>query len=364
MDLSLKYRPKSFKEVISQQFIIKSIMNALKHDEIAPLYLFSGARGTGKTTIARLIAMSLCCEQVNDVDPCGVCSHCQSILQGNYFADVHEINAAQYTRKGDADSMILDNMNYEPLMASKKVYILDECHQLSKAAQQSLLKVFEEPPDNVVFVLCTTEINKVLSTIVDRALHFEFKSIPVKMIYEHLKSICVAENIEIDDDALWFIAKESNGSLRRPFKILNTIGTNDKIDVEALESIIGKTNTGAAIDVLKMLISGNRYKSISLADSLSSEGKDISSLFFEIMECFLDILRLKTYKNDNNGIINKPDYIIQGLNEIGAKIQRGEQIQKSILALEHGLKRINESYLSDAVIITLTFIDVINALHA
>ncbi len=357
MDLSLKYRPKFFSEVSGQFYIVQSIQNAIKYNDVAPLYLFSGVQGVGKTTIARLIAMSLCCQNFNNDEPCGQCDNCKSIISGNYFADVHEINAAQFTRKGDADSLIFDTINYQPMIAKKKIYILDECHQLSKAAQQSLLKIFEEPPKDTIFILCTTEIDKVLSTIVDRSIHYEFKRISTKNIYNRISNICKIENVDIDDESLWLIAKESNGSMRKPFKILNTIGIHDKITLEKIESIIGTTNTQISIDFLNMIINNNRYDIIKLLDNVISNGKSIESVFLETMECLIDILKIKMYKE--NCIINRSDSVISELENISKKFKRGENIINVLNSLDSGIKQLHSSFASDSVIAVLIALDAI-----
>ena len=362
MDLSLKYRPKSFEEVIHQKHIVQSIKNAIKYEEIAPLYLFSGPQGTGKTSIARLIAMAACCQNLIEGDACGgECDHCKAILLGNYFADVNEINTAQYTKKGDADTLIFETINYQPMLADKKVYILDECHQLSKAAQQSLLKIFEEPPKNVIFILCTTEVNKVLSTIIDRSLHYEFKPIPIKNIFERTKHICQSEQIDIDDDAVWMIAKEANGSMRRPFKILNTVGVHDKITIDLLENVIGKTNIQAAIDLLVMICDGNRFKAVNFVDNIISSGKNIESVFLEVMDCFIDVLKLMM---DKNCIISKSESSLSQINDISGKIKKGDQIINALNALDIGIKQINNSYASVNVLAVMVVLDVIKAFQS
>ena len=357
MDLSLKYRPKSFLEVSNQFYIVQSIQNAIKHDEIAPLYLFSGAHGIGKTTIARLIAMAVCCQNRIDSDPCGQCDNCKTIIKGNSFSDVNEINAAQFTRKGDADSLIFDTINYQPMIADKKIYILDECHQLSKAAQQSLLKIFEEPPKNIIFILCTTEIDKVLPTIIDRSLHYEFKPIAAKEIYHKIGEICKNENISITDDAIWLIAKESNGSMRKPFKILNTIGIHNPITIESLSNVIGTTNTQAAIDFLKLVVNNDRYGLVLLVDNIISDGKNIENVVLDAMGCLVDILKIKMYKE--NCIINKSEVMVSQLKEIGKQFKNGKNIINVLNSLDSGIKQLHNSFASDNVIAIMIALDAI-----
>ncbi len=357
MDLSLKYRPTKFSEVIGQYYIVESIKGSLKYNELPSLYLFSGERGTGKTTIARLISMDLCCQNKNDDGPCNECDACKSIIKGNYFSDINEINAAQFTKKDDANNLIFDTINYQPLISSKKIYILDECHQLSKAAQQSLLKIFEEPPSNVVFILCTTEPNKVLSTIIDRSIHYEFKPIAIKDIFNRIKFICENENINITDEAIWAISKESNGSMRKPFKILNTIGIHNNITIDMVENIIGTTNIQASIEFLKLLIEADRPNMIKFVEDVISNGKNIENVFIGAMECLIDILHIKTYKE--NCIINKSDHSIAQLQEISKKITKGDTILNVLNSLDNGIKKLNNSYASQNILSVMISLDVI-----
>lgn len=352
MDLSLKYRPKNFEEVIGQKYIVKSIKNAVKYNDISPLYLFSGPKGTGKTSIARLIAMSLSCNNVIDGNPCGSCDSCKSILEGKYFVDVNEINTAQYTKKGDADSLILETINYQPMISEKKVYILDECHQLSKAAQQSLLKVFEEPPNNVIFILCTTEVDKVLPTILDRSLHYNFKPIPIKIIKEKLEYICYNEKIEIDQDAIDLISKKSSGSMRKPFKILSTIGINDKITIKDVENIVGHSDIEAAKKYLYLIMNQERSEASKFIEDLLNNGQSFENILLESMEFLIDILKTKI---DNNICIIENEH----LNKI---FNTGSKILNVLNLLESGIKRMNNSYVPEnmiAIIITLDIIRLI-----
>ena len=353
MDFSLKYRPKNFDDVVGQEYIVKSIKNSIKYNDISPLYLFSGPKGTGKTSIARLIAMSLSCNNINDGNPCGACDSCKSILEGKYFVDVNEINTAQYTKKGDADSLILETINYQPMISEKKVYILDECHQLSKAAQQSLLKVFEEPPDNVVFILCTTEIDKVLPTILDRSLHYSFKPIPIKLIKEKLEYICHNEKIEIDPDAIDLISKKSSGSMRKPFKILSTIGINEKITFKDVENIVGQSDIEAAKKYLYLTVGLNdRSEAAKFVEDLINNGKNFENILLEAMEFLIIMLKFKM--GDKTCIIeNEP------LNEI---LGPPSKIFNVLNLLERGIKRINNSYIPENMIATIITLDIIGSL--
>lgn len=353
MDLSLKYRPKNFEEVVGQEYIVRSIKNAIKYNDIAPLYLFSGPKGTGKTSIARLIAMSLSCNNINDGNSCGTCKNCKSILEGKYFVDVNEINTAQYTKKGDADSLILDTINYQPMISDKKIYILDECHQLSKSAQQSLLKVFEEPPDNVIFILCTTEVDKVLATISDRALHYNFKPIPIKLIRKKLEDICHNERIEIDQDAIDLIAKKSSGSMRKPFKILSTIGINEKITLQDVENVVGQSDIEAAKKYLYITVGlQDRSEASKFVEDLINNGKNFENILLEAMEFLIILLK---YKMGDNACIIENEPLVEILGP-------PSQIFNVLNLLEGGIKRINNSYAPENIIATIITLEIIGSL--
>lgn len=358
MDLSLKYRPKKFEEVVYQPHVIKSITGALEHKDSSFLYLFSGPQGVGKTSVARLIAMFFSCLSEKE-KPCGECDNCITINSGGNFPDVYEINAAQYTKKDDAETTILNTVNYQPLQSSKKIYILDECHQFSKAAQQSLLKIFEEPPKDIIFILCTTEPNKVLPTIKDRALHFEFKYIPAKLIFNHLKGIIKKEEINISDDILWLLVKEANGSLRKPYKLLKNIKSANMTS-DDLKLLIGQIDTSAAIEILENVVMSKQGAVLQNVMDIINNGKDIKYLFQEIMECLVDILKIKTISNID---IDRSDIISEKLTEISQEFTKGKQIIKMIEILEEGVSEINQSLASDHVIGTTTTIKLLSAFH-
>ncbi len=221
ISLYRKYRPLKFSEVIGQDISIRILTNSILRGEIFHAYIFNGTRGTGKTTVARILARALNCLNLNGFEPCNECYNCKAIMNSS-FPDVIEIDAAS-NRGINEIREIRDNVKLSPLKGRYKVYIIDEVHMLTIEAFNALLKTLEEPPKNVVFILATTDIHKVPITILSRCQQIEFKRVDYILIFNHLKNICQKENIIIDDDALIYIAKLAKGSVRDSISILEQI---------------------------------------------------------------------------------------------------------------------------------------------
>src|SRR3982750_4004831 len=218
--IARKWRPQTFDEVTGQEHITQTLRNALAHDRLHHAYLFSGARGVGKTTTARLLAKALNCHKTDkpNLDPCRfgdptACASCVEIAESRSM-DVLEIDAASHTGIDDVRETILESININPVRDRYKVFIIDEVHQLSKPAFNALLKTLEEPPPNVVFIMATTELHKVPDTILSRTQEFEFRTISLQKIFERLRLIAEAEKIAIDDASLWELARSGEGSMR------------------------------------------------------------------------------------------------------------------------------------------------------
>ena len=218
--IARKWRPQTFEEVTGQELITQTLKNAIEHDRLHHAYLFSGARGVGKTTTARLLAKALNCHKTDkpNIHPCntsdpGACMSCVEIAESRSM-DVLEIDAASNTGIDNVRETIIDGININPARDRYKIFIIDEVHQLSKPAFNALLKTLEEPPLNVVFIMATTELHKVPDTILSRTQEFEFRTIPQQKILERLKLIAETEKINVTDDALREIARSGEGSMR------------------------------------------------------------------------------------------------------------------------------------------------------
>ncbi len=212
--LARRYRSRTFDEVIGQEHVAQTLKRAIESDRIAHAYLFCGTRGTGKTSMARILAKALNCKSFDKptTTPCGECESCLAIARGEGM-DVIEIDAASNTQVDKTREVVIDNAQYRPAYSRFKIYIIDEAHMLSKQSFNALLKTLEEPPEHVKFILATTEPEKLLPTILSRCQRYDFRNIPTREIAGHLKNICKQEKIQADDDALLLVAK-AGGSMR------------------------------------------------------------------------------------------------------------------------------------------------------
>jgi len=199
-----KYRPQRFDEVIGQEHVVQTLSNSIKGGNIGHAYLFSGPRGSGKTTIARIFAKAVNCEDKSSFEPCNKCGSCLEIMQGNSI-DLIEIDAASHTGVDDVRQLI-EGIKFSPVKSKYKIFIIDECHQLSKSASNALLKTLEEPPAHAIFILATTESHKMLATILSRCQKFDFKRLQMSEIIKKLQAISKKENVKFEDSALSLIA--------------------------------------------------------------------------------------------------------------------------------------------------------------
>ncbi len=271
LPLYRKYRPSSFKEVVGQEVVVKTLLNAISHNRVAHAYLFCGPRGTGKTSIARIFAKTINCLDLKDGVPCGKCAHCLD-MNNTISMDVIEIDAASNRKVEDARNL-LEKVQFTSVLGKNKIYIIDEVHMLTTEAFNTLLKTLEEPPENLVFILATTEAHKVMETIVSRCQKFDFRRISVEDIKNRLKYVAQTENISIEDDAIEFIARKSAGGLRDALALLDQstvlalenksitkkdiitlLGSVDDEDLFRLAELIAKKETNGVITVLKGIV--------------------------------------------------------------------------------------------------------------
>ncbi|MEO1466671.1 MAG: DNA polymerase III subunit gamma/tau, partial [Cyanobacteria bacterium J06633_1] len=263
-----KYRPQTFKDLVGQETIALTLSNALEQARIAPAYLFTGPRGTGKTSSARILAKSLNCLASDRPTPypCGKCEACLAIARGTAL-DVMEIDAASNTGV-DNIREIIERSRFAPVQCRYKIYAIDECHMLSTAAFNALLKTLEEPPPQVVFILATTDPQRVLSTIISRCQRFDYRRIPLTEMTDHLRYIADTEGIAIADDALTLVAQISNGGLRDAESLLDQLSLlPETITVEKVWDLVGAVPEQ---DLLKLLQAINSNDSLAVLQQCRS----------------------------------------------------------------------------------------------
>ena len=210
--LARKWRPANFREMVGQEHVLRALINALDHDRLHHAYLFTGTRGVGKTTIARILAKCLNCEQGVSSEPCGECASCREIGEGR-SVDLLEVDAASRTKVEDTREL-LENVQYAPTRSRYKVYLIDEVHMLSSHSFNALLKTLEEPPPHVKFLLATTDPQKLPATILSRCLQFNLKNMPAEQIVGHLRNVLEQESVGFDEPALWLLGRAAAGSMR------------------------------------------------------------------------------------------------------------------------------------------------------
>ena len=281
--LARKWRPRSFREMVGQAHVLKALINALDSQRLHHAYLFTGTRGVGKTTIARIIAKCLNCETGISSTPCGVCSICKEIDEGR-FVDLIEVDAASRTKVEDTREL-LDNVQYSPSRGRFKVYLIDEVHMLSSHSFNALLKTLEEPPPHVKFLLATTDPQKLPMTILSRCLQFSLKNMPPERVVEHLTHVLGAENIPFEEDALWLLGRAADGSMRDAMSLTDqAIAFGEgKVLAADVRAMLGTLDHGQVYGVLHALLEGDARGLIDAVRHLAEQGPDWNGVLAEIL---------------------------------------------------------------------------------
>ena len=295
-----KYRPQTFADVVGQQHVVNALSNAIKLNKIAHAFLFCGPRGTGKTSMARILAKSLNCVEGPTLTPCGKCPSCIDILN-SIPKDVIEIDAASNRNVEDTQN-ILEKIQYAPVNGKFKIYVIDEVHMLSNHAFNALLKTLEEPPKNVIFILATTEAHKVLETIISRCQRYDFRRIQISDIVKRLREISDIEKININDDALHIIAQNSTGGMRDALSLLDQLsvlnGNSDKpIDASVVNELLGKISIEDLYDFTNEILSNNVEKLIENIHKMFDKGMEPLRIVNNLIEYFRNILIIKNGKD-------------------------------------------------------------------
>jgi len=286
MSLYLKYRPQDFSNVVGQEHVITTIQNALRHDSLTHAYLFAGTRGTGKTSLARIIAKALNCTSLKDgVEPCNGCEVCTGITSGR-LVDMIEIDAAS-NRGIDEIRELREKIQFAPTQAKRKIYIIDEVHMLTKEAFNALLKTLEEPPEHAYFILATTEAHKIPETIVSRCQQFNFKRITSGLIVERLKNIANEEKIEVETEALELIARIANGGLRDAIGMLEQMTIEGKIVYDQVAKSLGLSGMVLIDGFFQALMAKDAAKAIEIINQVNAQGQSLHQFISE----FISFLR-------------------------------------------------------------------------
>ena len=297
-----KYRPASFEDVAGQAHVTDTLRNELRLERIHHAYLFTGSRGTGKTTCAKILAKAVNCLDPHDGDPCGICENCRGIDSGEIL-DVVEMDAAS-NRGIDDIRGIIEEVAFAPARAKYRVYIVDEVHMLSRDAWNALLKTLEEPPSHVIFILATTEVNKIPETILSRCQRFDFHRISPADISARLLHIAALEGIALSDEAALLISVIADGALRDAISLLDRcIGISDQVTAGVVRTAAGLASQGHIFSLADCTIKKNAQKALELIDSLYRDAKDMTSLCAELRSHFRSLMLIKTVRNPRELIV-------------------------------------------------------------
>ncbi len=320
--IALKWRPKTFDRMIGQKHIGQTLVNALKNQRLPQALLFTGPRGTGKTSAARILAKSMRCLNSTDFTPCGVCTECMDISSGRSL-DVVEIDGAS-NNGVDSIRELRESVSFRPTVGSKKVYIIDEVHMLSLSAFNALLKTLEEPPDHVMFILATTEVHKIPKTILSRCHRFDFRRVSTKEVTDHLEFICQEENVKFEKEALWAIARQGEGSVRDAFSFLDQVITYSGKDItyESVIESLGLTDRRLLATIVNDIVDTNHENLLLHMEDIFKSGADVGVFAEDFLEQLKNLLIVKTSQKPED-FVDLPQTEIQILKDISQKISEG-----------------------------------------
>jgi len=317
--LARKYRPQTFEEVIGQRHVSRTLTNAISNGRVAHAIMFSGPRGTGKTTVARILAKAMNCQDGPTRIPCNACRSCKEITSGN-AVDVYEIDGAS-NNSVDQIRELRDNIKYMPAHSLYKIYIIDEVHMLSIAAFNALLKTLEEPPEHVLFVFATTEAHKIPVTILSRCQQYDFRRIDVDPIAEHLKMIGIKEGGEFDVESLTLIAREAGGSMRDALSLMDQVMAcvDGAVSYSQIVDILGVVDRKTIFEMSAALLQGNVPGLLELVDKVYGQGYELKKMYADLIEHFRNLLVIKIGKNGRK-LVDLPGHEIEQMQKQVEKV--------------------------------------------
>ena len=308
-----KWRPTSFSDLVGQEHVASTLRQSIRTGRVSHSYLFCGPRGSGKTTTARIMAKAVNCLDLQDGNPCNACANCEAINDGR-FMDIIELDAAS-NRGIDEIRDIRDKVNFAPVQGRRKVYILDEAHMLTAGASNAFLKTLEEPPDHVIFVLCTTEAHRILATIVSRCQRFDFRRIPSEQVLSRLSEITQAEGASVDTEALRMVARFSAGSLRDAENLLEqlVVSYSGGVGVQQVEDLLGLGHGERWLELARFLLMGNTSGALEAINEAAWDGADLRQLHRQTTE-LLRAAMLIHWGSDS--IVDLPDHTLSQMREL------------------------------------------------
>lgn len=318
--IARKWRPRDFTELVGQEHVSQTLLNALRHQRLHHALLFTGPRGTGKTSSARILAKALRCPNAVDFVPCHVCPECEEIASGRSL-NVIEIDGAS-NNGVDAIRELRDTVGYMPSTGKRKLYIIDEVHMLSTSAFNALLKTLEEPPEHVIFVLATTEAHKIPETVLSRVQRYDFRCIPTRTIVAHLKNICEAEKISAEPEALWTIARQGAGSMRDSQSFLDQAITfaGTDLTLAKVTSVLGLTDRNLLAEILSALIRQDSQAAINVLERVFTAGYEARLFVQDLLEQIRHLLMIKVMEGKPGSVVDLPDSEIQALHKLGDEV--------------------------------------------
>ena len=346
--LARKWRPQTFDDVIGQEHVTRTLRNAIRSERVAHAFLFTGPRGVGKTTTARILAKALNCEQGPTPDPCNACSQCEEITNGSAI-DVLEIDGASHTGVDNVRDLT-EGVQYRPAKGRFRVVIIDEVHMLSNAAFNALLKTLEEPPAHVKFIFATTESHKILQTILSRCQRYDFKRIPLRDLIQQLEHLTQAEGFECDEAGLALLAREADGSLRDAESLLDQVvaWSNGRVDEAAVRDALGVADRQALFRVVEAILAEDPAQVLRLTGDLYQYGYDPRRLCHDLLTHFHDLVVAKV-SSDVSVLADLPDHEVEIVRKQAALRSR-EDLQRFFAALLETEEAVRKSAYTQLVI--------------
>ena len=334
--IARKWRPQSFTDVVGQNHITQTLANALKNNRLPHALLFTGPRGTGKTSSARILAKALRCPNAVNFVPCNTCDSCREIATGS-SVDVMEIDGAS-NNGVDSIRELRETVAFMPTSGKYKIYIIDEVHMLSTSAFNALLKTLEEPPGHVIFIMATTEVHKIPQTILSRCQRFDFRRITTRQITERLKLICDQEGVPAEEEALWVIARQGDGSMRDSQSLLDQVITfaNGPLTRQNVVEILGLTDRALLFETLTALVERNSQNILKVIEKISTAGFEPHLFSQDLLEMIRNLLLVKVSETQAAQILEMPDTELQALNDLSQRLSEEDIHMLFDMALKGG----------------------------